>query len=376
MIEAQKVKKAGVLYYRVRDPRTNKTQSWSTKKHGLALAKQLSVEAANKINNHIEQKIIETDSPTVAIAIDNFINSRDGKIENSTLKEYRIELKRWKKTSIENMLIKQVGIEEMEAAEKELKSFNYGDDAIGRSVTRLKTVSKKSAKKHKFFDQISMYEFEKSLIEKHRKIERPIPRQADIKLLLNQADGFLAMYIIIAITTGLRPSEIRGLKWENVKYSSNQIWVISKADENNVVSNRLKNKNAIREVPLVPQLADALFAWQETNKGKYNPKGLVLHTRLCNPLPHNQISLSLDKLKDKLGISGWVGLHSFRHFYASMLLKRQVQLGLDFKQIPTILGHKDFSFTATVYGHSLDTVEDKKQISQNLSLAFSQQISL
>jgi len=59
-----------------------------------------------------------------------------------------------------------------------------------------------------------------------------------------------------------------------------------------------------------------------------------------------------------------------------MLLKRQVQLGLDFKQIPTILGHKDFGFTASVYGHSLDTVEDKQQISQSLASAFSQQISL
>ncbi len=376
MIEAQKIHKAGVLYYRVRDPRTNKTQSWSTVKHGTGLAKLLSTQAANDINKNIDQAVIETESPIVGKSIQDLIASREGKVEDSTYRQMKIVLARWEKTKLWNMKIKQVNVVDMEAAEKELKAFNYSDDAIDRSVTRLKEAAKKSEKTHNFKNRIALYEFEKSIETKHRVIERPIPDQADVKLLLNQADGYLAMYILIAITTGLRPSEIRGLKWENVKYSLNQIWVRSKADENNVVSNRLKNKNAIREVPLVPQLADALFAWQEANKGKHNPKDLVLHTRLCNPLPHNQISQSLDKLKTKLGITGWVGLHSFRHFYASMLLKRQVQLGLDFKQIPTILGHKDFGFTASVYGHSLDTVEDKQQISQSLAAAFSQQISL
>ncbi|MAN62541.1 MAG: hypothetical protein CMI60_11425 [Parvibaculum sp.] len=98
MIEAQKIHKAGVLYYRVRDPRTNKTQSWSTVKHGTGLAKLLSTQAANDINKNIDQAVIETESPTVGKSIQDLIASREGKVEDSTYRQMKIVLARWEKT--------------------------------------------------------------------------------------------------------------------------------------------------------------------------------------------------------------------------------------------------------------------------------------
>ena len=164
--------------------------------------------------------------------------------------------------------------------------------------------------------------------------------------------------------TGLRPSEIRGLQWQAIDFDNNTIAVSTKADEKNNLSVRLKNKNAYRSVPLIPQLKKIL--WHIKTRPSTIPHGLVLATRNGNPLPHNQITDALDKLKNKLGIDGWSGLHGFRHYYASVLLKNMIQLGLDFKQVPTILGHRDFGFTSSVYGHVLTNAQEHNLLCQKL----------
>ena len=258
----------------------------------------------------------------------------------------------------------------MQDAVKELKA-KYSEDAISRSVVRLKAAAKKAevdyqTKDYSFKNMIDGYVNETSLEEKDRRknIERPIPSVDDVKKLLAHSHGYLNTFICIAVMTGLRPSEIRGLQWQAIDFDDNTIAVSTKADEKNNLSVRLKNKNAYRSVPLIPQLKKIL--WHLKTRPSTIPHGLVLATRNGNPLPHNQITDALDKLKNKLGIDGWSGLHGFRHYYASVLLKNMIQLGLDFKQVPTILGHRDFGFTSSVYGHVLTNAQEHNLLCQKL----------
>ena len=361
MIGVQKVNKSGTVYYRV--VTSAGTKSWSAKKFGAAEARRLAQEFVS--NNRTPVAASKFKLPTLEKVILDYEDYKFGKVESSTYQQLVHVNRRWLETKIANMKIDEITAKDVQDAVKELKA-KYSEDAIGRSVVRLKAAAKKAevdyqTKDYSFKNMIDGYVNETSLEEKDRRknIERPIPSVDDVKKLLVNSQGYLHTFICIAVMTGLRPSEIRGLQWQAIDFDNNVIAVSAKADEQNKLSVRLKNQNAYRSVPLVPQLKKILQPLAKLS-------GLVLETKNGNPLPHNQISAALDKLKSKLGIDGWVGLHGFRHYYASVLLKNMIPLGLDFKQVPTILGHKDFGFTSSVYGHVLTNAQEHKLLCQKL----------
>ena len=55
------------------------------------------------------------------------------------------------------------------------------------------------------------------------------------------------------------------------------------------------------------------------------------------------------------GIDNPLGIHTLRHTFASLLIKK----GVDIKIVSDILGHKDVSFTYNIYVHILE--EQKTQ---------------
>lgn len=366
MIGVQKVNKSGTVYYRVVTPAG--TKSWSAKKFGAAEARRLAQEFVS--NNRTPVAASKFKLPTLEQVILDYEDYKFGLVENSTYQQLVHVNRRWLQTKIANMKIDEITAKDVQDAVKELKA-KYSEDAISRSVVRLKAAAKKAevdyqTKDYSFKNMIDGYVNETSLEEKDRRknIERPIPSVDDVKKLLAHSHGYLNTFICIAVMTGLRPSEIRGLQWQAIDFDNNTIAVSTKADEKNNLSVRLKNKNAYRSVPLIPQLKKIL--WHIKTRPSTIPHGLVLATRNGNPLPHNQITDALDKLKNKLGIDGWSGLHGFRHYYASVLLKNMIQLGLDFKQVPTILGHRDFGFTSSVYGHVLTNAQEHNLLCQKL----------
>ncbi len=366
MIGVQKVNKSGTVYYRVVTEAG--TKSWSAKKFGAKEARALAQAFVNDNGSSLVKKP-KVKLPTLEKAIFDYEEHKDGKIEQSTFRQLVQVNRRWLKTSIAAKSIDEISPKDVGAAVKELKQLGFSEDAISRSIVRLKAAAKQveidyQSKDFNFKNMIDSYVNELSLDEKERKqnIERPIPSADDIKKLLAGTQGYLHTFICIAVMTGLRPSEIRGLQWQAIDWDNNSISVSTKADEQNKLSVRLKNKNAYRSVPLVPQLRKILRPLAKTS-------GLVLPTRNGNPLPHNQISAALSKVKDKFGIEGWEGLHGFRHYYASIIIKNMIKLGLDFKQVPTILGHRDFGFTSSVYGHVLTSDQEQRQLLDKLSVS-------
>lgn len=366
MIGVQKIKKSGTVYYRV--VTEHGTKSWSAKKFGAKEARALAHAYVND-NGAALTKKPKVKLPTLERAIFDYEAHKDGKIERSTFRQLVQVNRRWLKTSIAAMHIDEISPRHVGAAVTELKQLGFSEDAISRSIVRLKAAAKQveidyQSKDFNFRNMIDSYVNELSLDEKDRKqnIERPIPSADDIQKLIAGTQGNLHIFICIAAMTGLRPSEIRGLQWQAIDWDNNSISVNTKADEQNKLSARLKNKNAYRSVPLVPQLKKILQPLAKVN-------GLVLATKYGNPLPHNQIAEALSKVKAKYNIDGWQGLHGFRHYYASILIKNMVQLGLDFKQVPTILGHRDFGFTSSVYAHVLSSDQEHKQLCQKLDVS-------
>jgi integrase len=174
--------------------------------------------------------------------------------------------------------------------------------------------------------------------------------------------------LLTAIFTGLRASELRGLRWSDVDLKRGEIHVRQRADRYRIIG-RPKSESAERSVPLLPMVVNALREHRLTC-----PKGeqdLVFANDAGNVYDHASIiQRGLVPLMVKAGIvdandkAKYTGLHSLRHFYASWCINRRVDGGLELplKLVQARLGHASIQMTADRYGHLFPRGDDGAEL--------------
>ena len=221
------------------------------------------------------------------------------------------------------------------------------------------------------------------------KIGEDIPTPAEIRSILNAATGHWKPLLMTAALTGLRASEIRGLRWSDLDLAKKVLHVRQRADRYNQIG-QPKSEAGEREIPLPPSLVDALASWQkEQAKGKKTEgkMGLVFPTGAGNieslgniinrGLHPAQLAAgvtvpSLDKRgKPQLGDDGqpmvsakYTGMHALRHFFASWCINRRADGGLELpaKVAQERLGHASIVMTLDTYGHLFPRGDDLSEL--------------
>ena len=200
------------------------------------------------------------------------------------------------------------------------------------------------------------------------KIGVDIPSPDEIRAIIAQLDGRWRPLILTAIFTGLRASELRGLRWADVDLARGELRVRQRADCFNAIG-RPKSEAGERTVPLLPMLISALRAHRLAC-----PKGtldLVFPNGNGNVESHqNIVQRGLQPAEIAAGVvarSGkakYPGLHALRHFYASWLINRRVDGGLELplKLVQARLGHASVTMTADCYGHLFPRGDDRAEL--------------
>jgi integrase len=195
-----------------------------------------------------------------------------------------------------------------------------------------------------------------------------IPSPNEIRAIIDTVEGRWRPLLLTAIFTGLRGSELRGLRWHDVDLGRGELHVRQRADCFRVMG-RLKSEAAERTVPLPPMVINTLREWKLTC-----PKGdlvLVFPNGRGNIESHsNIINRALVPLMRKAGIvdvngeAKYTGLHSLRHFYASWCINRRVDGGLELplKVVQARLGHASIQMTADRYGHLFPRGDDGAEL--------------
>ena len=181
-----------------------------------------------------------------------------------------------------------------------------------------------------------------------------------------------------ALYSGLRISELLGLVWDDVDLGTGTIHVraqLSRA-RRGAPARRVAPKTpaAIRDVPLVPQLAAVLRAHRDGcafaaggdwvfATGRGTPHGL-----------RNVERRALQRAAKRAGLEGggWPPLrcHDLRHTFASHLI---LDLRLDPAQVSRILGHARATITLDVYTHLFEEARHAEEIrAQMAQSAFAQ----
>jgi integrase len=155
--------------------------------------------------------------------------------------------------------------------------------------------------------------------------------------------------------TGLRQSELLGLRWRDVNFDNELIHVRSALDRhgNDVPP---KTQHAVRDVVLIPALAEMMREHRRTSAYD-RPADYVFASRVGTPLHWRNVSRRA--LKPALAEAGIEPLrwHDLRHTFASLLIGGGANVVFTSRQ----LGHGSSDITLRVYSHLFDRAEQAQR---------------
>jgi len=159
---------------------------------------------------------------------------------------------------------------------------------------------------------------------------------------LKPAPG-IAVAMLLASETGLRPSEVAGLLVREVDLDRERIYVRMQAAPSGRGRGPLKTASSERDVPVSARLHEALSVHL---KGK-KPGDRVFTLRTGSPYTGPSFATAMARVRNRaLPGTSWHP-HSLRHYYATRLIFQ----GVDLPSVSRALGHSTTAETAAVYVH-------------------------
>jgi integrase len=168
--------------------------------------------------------------------------------------------------------------------------------------------------------------------------------------------------VVVDALTGIRRSELMGLKWEDLDFIDRRINIVRSVVDCNV--GPCKTEASRKHVPMNEHIAQVLMAWrQESSYTK--PDDWVWASprkRGRDPFwPQTIMRRYVTPAARSVGITKHIGWHTFRHTFSTLIKS----LGVDAKVVQELMRHASFRTTMDGYTQALD--EPKRQAQERLA---------
>ena len=171
----------------------------------------------------------------------------------------------------------------------------------------------------------------------------------ELSALLSQLDRCFRVMVFLDAATGLRRSELLGLKWGDVEFEKLQI-TVQRSIYRNVVGN-CKTEASKKPVPMDPILAAELWAWKGDSPYS-RPQDWVFaspRTKGKNPYwPDIILSRIVRPAATRAGIRKHVGWHTFRHSFCTILIGNDENV----KVVQELMRHSNCRCTLEIYSQA------------------------
>ena len=362
----------GITYFRTRvsDDEGNRFSLYAATREEL-------YEKVLEVEKQIENKTFRRNTPTVREYCEKWLLMKSANIRETTMIDYRSKVK--------NHIIEPLG------------DMKMGDVTVDDIRLAIIPASKLSVSVFKsvnvLFKCIFRSAFESKVIDKDPTIYLSlegggVPQKERTPLTDEQADKLLKatkglppyLFVMLGLYAGLRREEILALKWDSVYLDVDSPYLTVRRawhTENNkpVIMTELKTKAAKRNIPLPPQLLEALKEAKESSSSEYviaNKDGQPLSytqfkrlwtyitTRTAKPRPAKKyvggeyVKYTLyPVLGEKARNNGHVVYsldfdvtpHQLRHTYITNLIYASV----DPKTVQYLAGHENSKITMDIY---------------------------
>lgn len=227
---------------------------------------------------------------------------------------------------------------------------------------------------HRVFSEALEYGIRKGLLARNilKQVTAPRPVTQEMNTLSEyQVETLLAAarqtpyyhIIHLALFTGMRRSELLGLRWKDADMALSAVRVtqaLHRLANQETVFTEPKTARSRRSVALSPAAVSDLREHYVKQKAIRDALGcpiadddLVFANPDGSPLSPSTVSHAFSDLCQKAGIEG-IRFHDLRHTHATMMMKR----GVFPKVVQERLGHSSFAVTMDVYSHVVPGMQE------------------
>ena len=181
---------------------------------------------------------------------------------------------------------------------------------------------------------------------------------AEIKALVNCLGLRERTLVLIAASTGLRQSEIFGLKWGDIDFAERAMSV-TRSIVYGVVG-PCKTESSQKPVPLHSAVAQALMDWKRSSAYKKTADWVFASRRHRGRKPiwgQAILRKHIRPVAQRVGIQKQFGWHTFRHTYSTLLRS----VGTEFKVMQELLRHSSLRSTLDVYTQAISPAKHAAQ---------------
>lgn len=192
---------------------------------------------------------------------------------------------------------------------------------------------------------------------KRTRVTEPL-EAAEFRAFMLELPQKMRVIGIVAATTGLRISEVLGLKWMDIDWKTLQMEVIRSVVDG--IVGRCKTETSRRPVPIDQFTAGELLAWKKESCYTQPADWVFASEKVQGRMPpwtDTLLDRFLQPAAKRAGITKWVGFHSFRHTYSTLLKAN----GEDVKVVQELMRHANIATTMNTYTKALTPAKREAQ---------------
>ena len=379
-----KCTKNGKTYYRMRIPK-----GWETNKDGKVVQKQTEFtgttrkEVEQKYKDYIKMEELNLESPKQSFGImaDEWIYNfliHDDSLKQSTIALY---IGSW------NKYVKPSDLYPMpldKITPKVIQKFYYKLKKNDCPISAIKSINKTM---NRFYGYLVMNRYvpsnfinQLSIPKESKEEEKKITTWSDgelssiLKGFEKAQNGFRLRFLLVMATyTGLRISELLGLKYDDIKRTPDGYEVSVRRQVQRIVhyyedgsketiieADTLKSPSSYRTIPLNPIIIHEYNLHKKWHLEEQMRTGyrtdFIFTTDSGKLIDKRNAEISVKRYYKIIGVEP-KGFHTYRHTFGTNLYKR----GVPMKTASDLLGHSDISITAKYY-IGTDKEEKRKAI--------------
>lgn len=212
------------------------------------------------------------------------------------------------------------------------------------------------------------------IIERNPVILATIPRQIETKarrvfsvqeqeIFMQYAEeSYLYNLFALAIRTGMRSGEIRGLKFSDIDKKNGVIHIVRtlkyEGGNQGFFEDTPKTKTSKRDIPLTQDMISIIEDQSKKNsQGIIFINGYIFQLKDGRPISRERLQAEINRILKKMNDAGvefeYFTPHCFRHTFAT----RAIENGMKPQTLKAILGHSTLAMTMDLYSHVLPTTK-------------------
>lgn len=188
--------------------------------------------------------------------------------------------------------------------------------------------------------------------------------------------SYLHDFFTLALMTGMRNGELRGLQWNDIDFKKRLIHVnhtLSYSKERKHYLDSPKSKSSKRDIPMIEQCYELLKRLYSSSHSQSNiislPKyDFVFTVGNGHLLTRDRVTIELNKIIKRMNHDGLIKEHITCHCLRHTFATRAIEYGIQPQVLKTIMGHSSLAMTMDLYSHVLLNTKFKQM--ENISSLF------